>query len=500
MRDEQIKAEKLGLEFLNESREQHINNHMSEAIQLGLKAVELFKEAGSIENYAHALNLVGVSYGAAGNDDMAIDTYMEGLECSMEHKLASSSLLFYNNIGSRYQQLHEYEKAINYFRKAEQCLSDPKVLKAERYSAWAMIIYMNLSTSYCGLGDYVLSRRYMERARPYLAEETNEMYRFSFMVAECSLAWHEGKEDYIRENMDQLIDEAITDKNTTDYVQDMQDIAGLLKRMKEFENWKKIIQHFEKYSKKQESLYCQIALLEMWMDYYKTVQNTEEYTRLCVEHAELYQKQKNQNDRERAAAIDMKIELHEKEIARRQVEQMALVDSLTGLGNRHKLEKDSYKLIQQSRQKGVCLGVGVLDLDFFKEKNDAFGHLKGDECLVCVANVIRDVVMDFGEAYRFGGDEFVVLIPEGDAALLRRIAGRIKTTLRMLQEDNPEVAGMPEITLSQGYASCFPNEEDLLSTMIAFADKALYDVKREGKNDYHIYEDRSDRIWIRRLR
>lgn len=500
MRDEQMKAEKLGLEFLNESRQQHMDNHMSEAIQLGQKAVELFKMAGSPENYARALNLVGVSYGAAGNDDMAIDTYLEGLEFSLEHNLAPASLLFYNNIGSRYQQLHEYEKAITYFRRAEQCLSDPKVLKSDRYSAWAMILYMNLSISCCGLGDYSLARRYVERARPYLEDEGNEVYQFTFLVAECSLAWYEGKEDYIRQMLDELIHEAITDKNATDYVQDMEDIASLLKRMKAFENWKKIILHFEEYTREQGSLYCQIALQEMWMDYYKTVGDMQEYTRLCVEYVELNQKQQNENDRVRAESIDMKIELREKEMARRKVEQMAHIDSLTGLGNRHKLEKDSMRLIQSSAKKKVCMGVGVLDLDFFKEKNDNFGHLKGDECLVCVANVIRESVADFGEAYRFGGDEFVVLIQEGDSRLLNRIANKIKTELFIIQDGNEDVKGMPEITLSQGYVSCYPSEEDSLSTMIAFADKALYDVKRAGKNNYHIFEDPNDRMWVRRQR
>lgn len=498
MRDEQIKAEQLGLEFLNESKEQHLNNHLSEAIQLGLKAVELFKDAGSMENYANALNLVGVTYGAAGNDDMAIDTYLEGLECSLEHKLSTVTLLFYNNIGSRYQQLHEFDKAITYFRRAEQCLADPKCLKAERYATWAMIIYMNLSISYSGLGDYTLARRYVEKARPYLEEEGNEVYRTSFMVAESSLAWHEGKKSYIREHMDELIEAAITDKNATDYVQDMQDIARLLKNMEEYENWEKIIRHFEKYSNEQGSVYCQITLVEMWMDYYKTVQNTEEYTRLCVEHAGLYQKQKLQNDRERVAAIDMKIEFREKEMARKQMEQMAHLDSLTGLGNRHKLEKDSARMIRQMARGKKLLGVGVLDLDFFKEKNDTYGHLKGDECLMCVASVIRECVADFGEAYRFGGDEFVILVSEGSAELLDRIARKIRSKLHLIQISREDLKDMPEITLSQGYASCFPSEEDSLSTMVTFADKALYDVKRAGKNNYHIYADENDRMWVRR--
>ena len=111
MRDEQIKAQELGLEFLNECKEQHYSNHFSESIQLGQKAIELFKIAGDVENYSVALNLVGVTYGAAGNDDMAIDTYLEGLECAMENHLPTSTLLIYNNIGSKYQQLHEQEKA-----------------------------------------------------------------------------------------------------------------------------------------------------------------------------------------------------------------------------------------------------------------------------------------------------------------------------------------------------------------------------------------------------
>ena len=498
MRDEQIKAQELGLEFLNECKEQHYSNHFSEAIQLGQKAIELFKIAGDVENYSVALNLVGVTYGAAGNDDMAIDTYLEGLECAMENHLPTSTLLIYNNIGSKYQQLHEQEKAIAYFRKAEQFLSDPDCMKAERYSGWALVIYMNLSTSYCALGDYVLSRRYMEKARPYMDDEGNEIYRFSIMISECVLAWHEGKEEYVREQMDELMEGAMHDENATDYVQDTQEIAGLLKRMKEYDNWKKIIVNFEEYAKAQGSVYCEMLLLEMWMDYYKTIHDMEQYTKLCVEHVELYQKQRNQNDRERVAAIDMRIELREKEAVRKQVEQMANIDSLTKLGNRNKLEKDSTRMLQRAVKHKSSLGVGVLDLDSFKTKNDMFGHLKGDECLVSVAEVLQKVLKDCGEAYRFGGDEFIVLLPDANADMLGRIAEKIKQDLNGLQENGSDKNTVPELTLSQGYVSCCPNEDDTISTLISFADKALYDVKRAGKNNYHIYENENDRLWIRR--
>lgn len=110
------------------------------------------------------------------------------------------------------------------------------------------------------------------------------------------------------------------------------------------------------------------------MDYYQTVGNEERYVELCVAHADLYKRQKAIDAKDRATAIDIKIQLREKEAERKRVETMSVTDALTGLGNRYSLEREAVHIIRDAGSERIT--VGVLDIDCFKQLNDTYGHIQ----------------------------------------------------------------------------------------------------------------------------
>lgn len=490
--DSDKEMEKLAGEYLEEGLQKLNDNKLDQAALLVQNALHLFKRVGNIRMYARSLNAMGVVYAAIGNETMSVDYYLEGLEYAINYHLNDIITVFYNNIGSRYRELNEHKKAIEYFLKSEKELSNPECKEQERYISWCLITYLNLAGSYMALEKYILAEECLNRARTYLSEEINEMYRLSFMVTELHLYWEIGRTDYVREHIGELVDTAIQKASSSDYVEDMTEVCTLLKKMEEYEKWKQVILCFEAFAKEQGSVYYQLILTEMWMEYYKCAGDMQRYIHLCVDHAELYQKQKNITDKERAAAIDIKIELQEKEAARRKAELKSSTDSLTGLGNRYMLEIDMNKIFEDAKKGGSNIAVGVLDVDCFKQQNDTYGHMRGDDCLCKVANILEKVINEHGKAYRFGGDEFVLLVYNGEEEIVEHIAEKIKKELHQLQLENINSVVLPEVTISQGYVCMQPQEEENGTNLLQYADKALYQVKKNGRNGYYIYRKEAE--------
>ena len=205
------------------------------------------------------------------------------------------------------------------------------------------------------------------------------------------------------------------------------------------------------------------------MDYYQTVGNEERYVELCVAHADLYKRQKAIDAKDRATAIDIKVQLREKEAERKRVETMSVTDALTGLGNRYSLEREAVHIIRDAG--GERITVGVLDIDCFKQLNDTYGHI---HC---------------GHVYRFGGDEFVMLFPAGMENRIEEIAEAILQKIAEAGIANEHSVVQPNLTISQGYACFVPEGTESGARLIEHADKALYYVKRNSRNAYYIIRE-----------
>lgn len=162
-------------------------------------------------------------------------------------------------------------------------------------------------------------------------------------------------------------------------------------------------------------------------------------------------------------------------VAERYVSTLALAldDPLTGLGNRRRLDRDLGEL---GPERGQAVSFLMIDIDFFKTFNDTYGHPAGDALLRDVGEAIAGAVRSGDIAYRFGGEEFSVLLPNTDAATAVGVAERVRAAVAAIVP----AAGAAHITVSVGVSvgtSATPN-----SLLIDEADRALYDAKRSGRD------------------
>ena len=164
-----------------------------------------------------------------------------------------------------------------------------------------------------------------------------------------------------------------------------------------------------------------------------------------------------------------------------EVERQSKLDSLTGVynhGNFLKLLKEQADQVSVERQP---LGLIMLDVDHFKKYNDSYGHLVGDEVLINLCQAIKRHIKDIDSVGRWGGEEFVVSLPNASAAQAQQIALRIRETISTLSVHNPEQKTIPVPTVSQGIA-IYPIERNDIIELIDLADQRLYIAKERGRN------------------
>jgi diguanylate cyclase (GGDEF)-like protein len=163
----------------------------------------------------------------------------------------------------------------------------------------------------------------------------------------------------------------------------------------------------------------------------------------------------------------------------RLVERQAMVDSLTGLANRRSLEETLRGELARAARFGDSVSVVFADLDKFKAVNDRFGHAAGDEVLKAFAGALRATVRESDVAGRWGGEEFALVLSGTDAEGGARFAERARSMIENTGVEMPD-GTVIHVTASFGVAS-FPESRDLRDVLAA-ADAALYEAKREGRN------------------
>ncbi|OYQ36527.1 hypothetical protein CHU95_04755 [Niveispirillum lacus] len=174
---------------------------------------------------------------------------------------------------------------------------------------------------------------------------------------------------------------------------------------------------------------------------------------------------------EHAARYSFQLEL--------QLEEQAHIDPLTGIANRRRLEQEALAEVERARRFNRPLSLAVLDLDHFKSINDRHGHPFGDKVLRALADIGRTSLRQTDLFARFGGEEFVVLMPETTAETAAQIADRLRTKLSstMVTEGDVSVA----VTVSVGVAT-FGSGTATMEALMAEADRALYAAKDQGRD------------------
>jgi len=172
-------------------------------------------------------------------------------------------------------------------------------------------------------------------------------------------------------------------------------------------------------------------------------------------------------------------------------EQHSLTDALTSLHNRRYLKNIIENGFQKGQGASSLVSAILLDIDNFKQYNDQNGHIAGDYLLKDLAAVLRRSIRKSDRLVRYGGEEFLILLPGASRTTAAVVAEKIRAAVEARQFTLPDGRPSRQVTVSVGVA-VMPEDADHVEQLIKVADDLLYRAKREGKNRVCVKSGKSD--------
>ncbi len=176
------------------------------------------------------------------------------------------------------------------------------------------------------------------------------------------------------------------------------------------------------------------------------------------------------------------LDITQRKQAEVEIHLLATTDSLTGITNRREFTAILSKEVDRAKRYGVPLSLAMYDLDYFKRVNDTFGHDVGDHVLQAVTRLVRENIRTNDVVARWGGEEFMVLMPQSDAQAARDAAEKLRQAIAGHRFDK-----VNELTASFGVAAFKPQDD--LNSLLKRVDDALYLAKERGRNRVEMMSD-----------
>lgn len=167
----------------------------------------------------------------------------------------------------------------------------------------------------------------------------------------------------------------------------------------------------------------------------------------------------------------------------KEFEELSYKDGLTGVANRRMFDSVLESEWVNARRCNQPLSVIMLDIDYFKQYNDHYGHIQGDDCLKQVAQVLSGAATRSRDFFaRYGGEEFVMVLPETDADAAHKIAERCRNLIFKAQIPHEKSDVSQILTISLGVGTIIPTHKDDAKDFIHSVDRQLYSAKKRGRN------------------
>lgn len=479
-------------EYFEEGKKAFEEKRNDEAIKLIQNAGKIYRTIKDSENGAEVLIFLGVVHASCGNDEIAVDLFLEALDIAEESGLDFMKARIYNNFGSRFHEIEDYEHAVYYYHLAEVWLQRVNPESEGLYNDLQVTVFLNMAQSYSSNHDFSKASTYVEKCKECFKTMDSEGYYYTLLLIQCEIDYGINNMSGIEERLDETIKGIPFEGNQQCYVENTTQICKLLANMSDFERWEKVLVTFGQYVEKSNDEYLMMINALMWRMFFKAKADIPNYQNACIEYADCSEAYHRKINKSKSLELTTKIDYIE--FAKKVDNDNGLLDrdETTGVYNRVKFEKDFQELLIEGKTVSDKVGMGIVNLDAFQQLNDKYGHLEGDECLKKIADVLKEAVGEFGRVYRLGGDEFVLLLSNCSMDSLRKLAGEIKKAVSNLQIPNANSKIAPTLTVSQGYIYMRPERTVGKDALIKYATEALAVVRKKGRNDYLIVEEGKD--------
>ena len=453
------------------------------------KAIKSQQEVQDFSLLTRSHNLLGITEFLRGNFALALDYYMTALKYYEQMEEADNSLsgIVKSNIARLYFSLNDYDHGRYYAEEALYDISGTTVDSA--YVSNMMSIYIFLGNIYLSRSrDVQAARACLEsvltlaKNSPYPGELLSGIDILSFSIR---LAHYEDKlseRDFL---IRRFVNRAVMTALRTHMIEDVCDLADFFMEIGKTEECRHVLHLLEAKLSEIGFVEIQKRFVESKIRFYTGIGDLAERNAVCFSFYELMKEQEKEKVSAFLFALGIRRDLEDlrQQNAFMEEENIRLTkkaeyDELTGLPNRYHLSDYSDAAFERAYNARTPIAFEMVDLDFFKQYNDRFGHQRGDECLKLVAEEIKKLCQRHTGIYaaRYGGDEFVLIYENmSDKEILSYARELADSVIALNLKHSEEEGGV--ITISQGIRNSIPLKKNRVWDYTFAADMALFKVK-----------------------
>lgn len=476
----------LGLYYLAEYYWQH--DQYENTMQCLTESVSYLKSTQMYELLARVYNMMGAVSDRKNNRMVALSSYYNSLQYAEKYHFYYIQGMAESNIAYTLVRMRLRREAIQHYRTAIDCYHKSEKNYYLNYNKINCMIECGCCHMYQGEMEEALrlwkkiEQIIREAPESYYSKITVEMYR---IPCEAVKGHEEEAERLAADLLEQL-----SDRNTFEEIEDnLVILAGILATLPDGKYLEQLI-HIVDEKQIQEHYNIFLDLYPFKMQSILQKGEMQEYVKYTQQYFETYEKFRQEN---RQALINV-MELQDRlknvtldwenmQASNRVLENLAMHDELTGLANRTYLHEYLTGCFEQAYAQGQIMGVELMDIDFFKEYNDYYGHLEGDHCLKAIAGVLRKQQIP-GKVFcaRYGGDEFMIVYTGMTAEQIRRTSEDILREVRTLKMIHERSRCGNYVSVSQGVFARIPVGNNREWDFTSRADDLLYRAKKCGRD------------------
>ena len=477
----------LGLAYFYRGESYYLLNKIEEMFQNIAKAVGYLSQSEQWELLARSYNLMAITFISRGNAPVAMDYYLAGLNCCKEHNITSITCSIHINLGYLYMQNGVYHEAQHYFEQAYEEIYG----KEEKNDdiEHRVMIYNNLAVCYMRRKDFEKTEEYIEKIQtecePYFKD-------IDYVYVDCTKArYYQIAEKYelrdaCMEDIQRRLDKKLP---MLDLFDDLYGLCELALEIKRYDVLWDVINRLEPIVQSARMYNLERNLLTLKLKYYNETGKRQEYLEAAAHFYELYTITEDENQNMVSNMLYVRTALEHANESRKKMEAVNAIlmeksetDPLTGLANRYRLTEYFRSILETCVEDQTPLSVEILDIDYFKEYNDNYGHQAGDDCIAAVAGLIKKLQSDQVFCARYGGDEFIIIYSGISAAEAYEKAEQLRKDIIDLQIEHAYSKALPVVTISQGICHDIPNKGNKSWDFLHTADNMLYRAKKKERN------------------
>ena len=430
------------------------------AAEYAMKGLKLAQVIGDRRHEAGMLNILSVIYAEANDLHAALEIGQKVLQYCREGGNVRGESIALNNLAMTYLELGNGEQAL------EACKESLHLAREIGIEVVALTALSTMGEIYLGIKDFIKAEEYLLQALALAREKKAGSDELQCLLNLGKVYQRQQNDEAALSVLLSALSLSHASNDRRGEFQCHQLLSEVYEKQREFEA---ALQHFKQFHVLKETVFNE--------------NSAKRLAGLQVVHQ--VETAKRDAEIHYLKTIELKQEIEERKSAQESLQKLASIDPLTEVLNRREFFTLGEREVERALQKDQSLTVILFDLDHFKQINDTYGHAIGDQVLVRTTQTVRESLRQGEIVGRYGGDEFVILLPGSNSRQSRQIAERLveKMVSQVIVTGNGDLS----VTFSMGIADLKQTKDSTLEMLLAHADQALYAAKQAGRSQLVIY-------------